>query len=634
MKAYPSNVPVSGGQLRAPAANVEASGSTSHPDFRTRLGAYLAGAIAVLIATCISLEVTGFRYGVYTNVFHIPFVLDLSQQKEFAGDAFYASLKNYTSVIWLAIHMVANESNVEFLFHVAHILGRGATFAAFMVLLLTLSRRNVFVAVIGLAILAISPLMLGQSIIGRHDMLIDSFTHSVLTWPLVVLAFVSVRHGKLTLAAALSGICFAVNAFVGIWMIAILGMVCLSSEVSVSRRGLAESMVAFLIPALPVILWIHKATSGAGGVVHFSYQDYVRTFFPNHFLIEAANARAIALLVLLLLGGLAASRFVERPKLWAYILMAAFAVVLVGIPLPYLIDERYVFNLHLLRADGIVQLLATILIVAAGLRLIVDDESQAGKCLGLIVIVSMVLGDVHRLTWLALAVTSLCAALAHRHSLLSKLTRPQLKPVAAENVWPYAVIPVVAFTIIVAYEIAGGESALATLTHVLALLAVGVQLLEAIAPRLRRTFLPVLAAAGLFFAVGAERVVDRMASDEKVLAQSAAWDDMVAWVRQSDLKGPFLLPISKAAEHFQLQARRVVWVDKNQGAAVMWAPAFYDQWSVRYREVRQLSNRAEMARYAMKHGIRNMIVSDSLDGCPAPFSMRKRSGLHRVCSLD
>jgi hypothetical protein len=54
----------------------------------------------------VSLAITGFKFGIYNNVFHIPYVLSLSESQEFLGDAFYSSLKHFTSIIWLALRLV------------------------------------------------------------------------------------------------------------------------------------------------------------------------------------------------------------------------------------------------------------------------------------------------------------------------------------------------------------------------------------------------------------------------------------------------------------------------------------------------------------------------------------------------
>jgi len=75
----------------------------------------LLGGIA-LVVSLLSVIRTGFSFGVGNNVFHVPVVLGWAQQDAFAGDAFYASLTKFTSVVWPIVGWVANESNVGTVF--------------------------------------------------------------------------------------------------------------------------------------------------------------------------------------------------------------------------------------------------------------------------------------------------------------------------------------------------------------------------------------------------------------------------------------------------------------------------------------------------------------------------------------
>ena len=114
---------------------------------------------------------------------------------------------------------------------------------------------------------------------------------------------------------------------------------------------------------------------------------------------------------------------------------------------------------------------------------------------------------------------------------------------------------------------------------------------------------------------------------QRTLPVNQSWAEMTSWIRNSTLHGPFLLPMDDHdhVDNFQLQSRRKAWVDWKQGAAVMWSPAFYWQWSSRLREVSALRTPAEMASYARAHGIRYVILHAPEPEAPAACRLLKRT---------
>lgn len=80
------------------------------------------------------------------------------------------------------------------------------------------------------------------------------------------------------------------------------------------------------------------------------------------------------------------------------------------------------------------------------------------------------------------------------------------------------------------------------------------------------------------------------------------------WIRAEGVQGPILADIDPGLDYLQVLTRQPVWVDKKQGAAVMWEPSFHSQWMSRYRDVAQLNGTAEFLAYARQHHIQYIVT--------------------------
>lgn len=322
----------------------------------------IVGTLAVL-ATMLSLVNTGFSFGNSNNVFHIPLVLDWEHLPAFTGDAYYQSLRKFTSVVWPLIALIANESNIETVFLAAHILSRGfamAVIAAFLVIQLRLRPLEALVAMI---VIALTPWLADGSVIGSHGLWISVFSHSEATWGFLLLALMAAYAQRWTWAAALTGLVFDINAFVGIWLACMLGLAyCVRRPPRVWTQ-LLKSAIVFLLCAAPAIAWIFQSLGESP--VTFSFLEYIRTYYPNHFLIEATNGRTRAIFTILTALGFTATLLMPSPRYWFATLTASLLVFLVGMVLPHWLDHRLVFNLHMLRIGGVVQWLALLMAIVS-----------------------------------------------------------------------------------------------------------------------------------------------------------------------------------------------------------------------------------------------------------------------------
>ena len=111
--------------------------------------------------------------------------------------------------------------------------------------------------------------------------------------------------------------------------------------------------------------------------------------------------------------------------------------------------------------------------------------------------------------------------------------------------------------------------------------------------------------------------------------------EMMQWVRESKLNGPFLFPVNNLYvnyfNEFQLTTHKPVWVDWKQGAAVMWEPSFYWQWMPRYKEVKSLQTKEDFTGYATRNRIPNLVLPRAIGGCTPDFDVVFQNNDFSVC---
>ena len=229
-----------------------------------------------LLATALSVIRTGFSFGVGNNVFHVPLVLGWAQLPAFAGDAFYASLAKFTSVVWPIVGWVANESNIGLVFLAGHFLSRLLSLLAIAWLLVTHLRAPLSSAALALLVCVLSPWLVGPSPVGGHGLWVSYFTHSEVTWGPMLASLLAALAGRWILAAGLAGVVFAINAFVGVWLLAMLGMAFLVGGAPRPWAHLPKAALAFGLMASPALVWIARSMDGTS--VAFSYIDYIRAY--------------------------------------------------------------------------------------------------------------------------------------------------------------------------------------------------------------------------------------------------------------------------------------------------------------------------------------------------------------------
>ncbi|MDM0045926.1 hypothetical protein QTH91_15665 [Variovorax dokdonensis] len=520
---------------------------------------------ALAIAASISaltLWLTGFVYGSNLNLFNIPFVERFLEREEFAADAFVTSLDGFTSAVWPPMRWLALYVSAPTLFLLAHIATRFATVLA-LLLLVRRFEREPWAMTASVLMVALAMILMEHSPVGIHQMFIDAFTHSMLTWPLIFLLLGTLPTSRFRLSAVILALLLDINAFVGLWMLALAIALRGREFWLANRRVRVQSTVLFLLFALPVVAWILGSMVHTGVATSFSYRQYVREYFPQHFLIEAASTRSLIREGLYLAAGWLAAGLIDHTAFWRRALACLAAIFLLGCVLPYLFDSRIVFNLHLLRVDGVLIAVSLIVQSLAFVRMIRTTSNWSYRLLlALVAASAFALPLSISLGLGALLILAFHAWVVQRHAL------QQLRPYAQRLPRIARAAPITA----------------ALLSCALVLLATwrAVAVLPAPKPPL-----------------------------------GASWDQVAATIRQDGGPGPYLVPLGDDGDVFLLQAQRRPWVSWKEGAAVMWNPGFFAQWHARHSAVMQLKTPQALLGYAQANGIAQVVLKTPADCGPA-----------------
>lgn len=590
-------------------------------------------AALVIVAMAASMAATGFRFGVNNNVFHIPYVLDYASLPQFRGDPVYRSLDKFVSLAWPAVRLVSTEADVRAVFLAGLVLGRLGAFAALLGFFRLNGLSGPRAPAAALAVVAATPWLTQLSVIGGHGLFIGYFTHSELSWGPLLGALVAVQYRRLGLAGLLCGITFCLNFFVGLWLLAAIALPVLTSvrgwplPASLARlapiapirpAAVGRALLIFLATASPVIVWVASTLLETRGAPPFDYAGYLRLYFPDHSLIDAAPATELLEFALILVAYGLAALLSCAPRFWMLVLAGWALLFVVGAAGPYLVDSKLLFNLNAIRSVGFVQFVGFGLVILAAVRTLADDGSQLWQRLAACLVLAELLHP-DRQVFQLLAVDVLLAAMLLCRRGATGLSAPLLA---------IGYVALVVLILVVQFSAAATWSQNVLLRLVL-LVALGGSVLLG-----RRSFSVVLAIGVALFNV-ATLVKWRKDGAAQRLAVEAPFERMTGWVRRSALVGPFLVPVDEPHrdlfDNFQLKALRPVWVDWKQGAVVMWEPAFYPRWSARYAAVERLQRADQFLAYAAANAIPYVVLPEDIGGCGGTRTLY-RDGGYAICA--
>lgn len=533
-------------------------------------------ALQACIAAVVSIVLQGFEFGVNNNVFHVPIVLRMYDLAQFAHDPVIQSLRNYVSPVFPLLALISTEGNIAAVFFACHLVTRVVTFYALITIMIAsgLAPRRRSAATMVLVFSGIY----GMSPIGQDGVLLQYYTHTETSQAVALFGIALLLRRRLVAAAFVAAIAFDLNAFVGVWMVAPLGLASILALKGPTRKvgEVARAAGVFLIVALPLLIWIRSAIHHPPP--NFDFPAYLRFYFPRHFFLDAAPASGIVQIIGVTLTGFLAAQFLkDGATLPLFGLLIVFAL---GIFVGVAVHTSLVFELFPLRVDGMIVTVSAAFAVSAAMRL--WDPARVGRSASSAAIVfGLVIGNwylpvVALLLLLASegglgkAHAQRIASWSARSSLLSSLREglaARLLAVGARPM-PYAVA---ASALLLAYGSADAYLA---------------------RPRLADGALP--------------RIEDE-ALLEGVWPKAPQWREVQLWAKHSTAKeATFLVPLRPLG--FRVNAERVIWVDAKEGAHVLWAPELYDTWYSRLLEVSKLRGVRDRLDYACAHDLSYVVI--------------------------
>jgi hypothetical protein len=554
--------------------------------------------LASSFAAALSIGTQGFVFGYSNNVYHVPIVEHWVRSPVFSGDPFIASLRYYVSGLWGVLGYLHLPGSTELVFFVCHFLTRWAT----LFVLCAIAKQSGIKRPWGVCALGfwfgVIPLLRGLTPLGKGDLFLVFFTHTEVTTPLVLLALLLAARGRFLWALAIIGIIFDINAFVGVWTASALTVALLwRARFEAGRKrlligsGLGIGLAGAL--ALPVGYWMHLALTRQPLYPAFDYLEYLREYFPNHFLIEAARPSDVIMLLAIVGTAGLAIRELDDSKVWWAAFLGFGLVFSAGVFLPAMSHSATLLNLHLLRVDGLLRLNAVVLLAILGARKLTGGEAERLAGVGALIMLSL-----PNPAGIAFAAVLLVAA-GRDSSVLERA------------LWIVVCIGVIAAGMSDFKKESIAEGIL-TISYVAAQSA------------LHRRLLPgsvaLASLVGLASAIYTAHFVARLHAEDvsvrDAVKEAGTWAkhktkasaEFLVPVELQQKNGSPLLNFSLETDEFGIWAKRRLWVSAKEGAAVMWSPSYYWTWRTRVRAVEQLGDLADRVGYACSHGIDFVVV--------------------------
>ena len=334
--------------------------------FRTEIAVFSGPALFCIPIGLLSVWLQGFEFGTQNNVFHIPIVLRWYDLAQFANDPFIQSLRDYATPVYPFLSLFTDQSSIGAVFLGALLLARIMTFFALYQIMRACGLRTPWLLGAVTAAVFVSAIY-GETVISRDELLVNFFTHTTLAQAVALLGIACLIRGDPVRASIAAGLAFDLNAMVGVWAIAPIGLVCLASPATapLTRAGSALRVAAaFTLTASPVLLWI--LTLDKFSAPDFDFRAYLADYYPYHFFIGWAHWPQRITFLLQLLSGLVAAALLPRNRGKAALALLGFTLVFgAGILVGQISHSRFLLTLHLMRADGMVLWVAVALVMSA-----------------------------------------------------------------------------------------------------------------------------------------------------------------------------------------------------------------------------------------------------------------------------
>jgi hypothetical protein len=320
-------------------------------------------------------------------------------------------------------------------------------------------------------------------------------------------------------------------------------------------------------------------------------------------------------------------------RFWTIVLSTLIALLLIGSVLPYLLNNRFVFNLHLLRSAGVLQFFAVILSISVSTGIVLEAKnSTAMRVIAVLAGGSLITFRPEPMSLFFCAASLTFLAMIKLRDTGSKLMSATAN-ISKRQINYLAALLVIAAITTDFFFVGASVSTIARWMLILSIMFLVIKIKDEQSIKVVPLVIMWTLLAALVVITSLKwRVSD---SSEKSVEQKAERSEMMQWVHESQLTGPFLFPIHNPYrgmfDDFQLRTKKPVWVDWKQGAAVMWEPSFYWQWMPRFEEVNALRTKEELADYATRKSIPYIVLPRAIGECAPNFDAIFENRGYSIC---
>lgn len=510
----------------------------------SRCVAPAAFAVALVLAT------TGFRFGVGSDLYHLPYVLRLDALPQFAHDQFYQNLDRIVSLIWPLVRRVTGDGDAHGLFLTAYVISLALYFLALLHIVFRLGMREWPVLVLAGALLGLTYLDSGHSFLAGANIIGGTFTDTGMATALVAVSLALALNRRIVWALVVLGVAFDVRYEVALWGVAALlgvSVVLAWERIAIRRDWTTGGLIALLLAA-PAIAWLAWSI-GSAGQTDSDFLAYVAQVAPGEWLVSATSLQQWVMFVSMLALGLSAfSVLGPRAKLLCAAFLGFLAVFVIGCVLPFITDSHWLLTLRPMAADGLMQVLATV-----GAVTVVTQDIRYGGAgrvgLSLVIAASLLVSE-YALPIGALAMLAR-AALAHGEMLgIERRVKPLNQ-------------------------------------HIVHNIAAPALLLVAVAGGVLRIIQP------------PQWIAAEPQSDPGFVA-------LVQWAKDATPTESVFLVNGRPGDvfdAFQMLSRRSVWLDDARGASALWDSGYYAFWRQRSEQLRGLRSPQERLQFACQAGV-------------------------------
>lgn len=560
------------------------AGGDMAPRARRRPARVLLLLAAAFIATLLA-HGYAFELGAENQPLQVPHIAQLRDPGLYPGDPLVQVLGKYRSAFFPAAAWLSRWLTLEQLFFLVHVATTVAVGAA-MWSIGRLLYRSTNAAAVAALLLLVSPVV-RPTVVG-HDTLVAAWvTPTTVSFPILLVALYGLLSGRTALAGLAAGLAAHVNAVAaGIFVI-----VALPVALGEARRWRAAAafLGVFALVALPPLLTLPGGALVSGRGLDFL--ALLRVYYPYHFFLGAQPPGVFVRVAILFLTAIAGFRALpESPtgRRATYLALAVTTTVAAGALFADLIPVAALTQLHLLRADRWCYVL--IFMLAAGLvrRALADKEPT--DFAGAVAVAAGLLRAAYPLVaWGAILLLLRPAGRRVRMALVLAAGG-----VALSRMWePRLALSAALLIALAAIACAGRPRFMNAVTRRGAVAALAIAYLELVLHT--GTIGP-----------------DGISIARQVFHPD--WREVQEWAaRSTPVAARFVTPPEYAG--FRVYARRGTVVERKDGAAMLWEPAFGPGWWERVTTVDAAiaaRNAWELSRVARLYGAGWVIVPSAL----------------------